>query len=152
MIVFDIKCADDHVFEAWFANSAAFDEQRRKKLVMCPYCGSTKVSKAPMAARIPAKSNQKPSAKVALTNDAAPTLAEAKALLEHMAKAQKEVLKNSKWVGRDFDANARAMDAGEVPHAAIHGEVDAKQAKALIEDGVRVMPLPFPVIPPEKSN
>jgi hypothetical protein len=62
------------------------------------------------------------------------------------------MLSKSEWVGRDFDSKARAMDAGEIDKATIHGEVSKDEAKALIEDGIGVMPLPFPVVPPSKRN
>jgi hypothetical protein len=50
LIIFDLKCGPQgHVFEAWFASSADFDEQQARGLVACPLCGSPEVVKAPMA-------------------------------------------------------------------------------------------------------
>jgi hypothetical protein len=72
--------------------------------------------------------------------------------MESMAKAQTKALEKSKWVGKDFDRQARAMDAGDAETSTIHGEVTKDEAISLIEDGIAVMPLPFPVIPPEKRN
>ena len=39
MIVFDLSCAGDHVFEAWFASSSAYESQRERRLIACPVCG-----------------------------------------------------------------------------------------------------------------
>ena len=55
MILYDIKCHDGHLFEAWFRDSDAFDKQRKSRTVACPDCGSTKVEKALMAPNVGAK-------------------------------------------------------------------------------------------------
>ena len=52
MIVYKLKCDINHIFECWFRNSAAFEEQQRKKLLSCPFCMSTLVTKAPMSPRL----------------------------------------------------------------------------------------------------
>ena len=76
----------------------------------------------------------------------------AKFMLSALAAAQAKLLEGSRWVGRDFDSQARAMDAGEIERTTIHGDVTAVEAKALIDDGIAVTPLPLPVVPPEKRN
>lgn len=152
MIVFDLKCdAAGHVFEAWFAGSEAFKEQKRTGLLTCPVCGDRNIGKAAMAAAVPRK------ASTSRENGTVPAAAnmddgQAKALLSAMAVAQEKLLQGSQWVGRQFDSQARAMDAGDIEKATIHGEVTREQATALVEDGIAVSPLPFPVIPPEKRN
>jgi hypothetical protein len=153
LIVFDLKCARGHVFEAWFASSSAFEEQKRGGLLACAICDDGAIDKAPMAAHVGAKGNVSPASSFApMAAPAEPSAAEVKALLGAMAKAQSKMLACSDWVGRDFDRKARAMDAGEIDKAAIHGEVTPAEAKALQEDGIAALPLPFPVIPPEKRN
>jgi hypothetical protein len=147
MIVFDLLCAPSgHIFEAWFASSDAFEAQRAGGLVHCPICTSQNVSKALMAPNINAKSNQRA---VAVANN---ETADAKTMLAALAKAQATALENSNWVGRDFANQARAMDAGEIDKASIHGEASPSEVKSLIEDGIKVAPLPLPVIPPNQSN
>lgn len=160
MIVFDLKCDAGHVFEAWFGSSESFADQKSRGLLCCGICGSAVVDKAPMAARIPAKGNQRPiSASLTETTTAAANdvvdaqeIQKIKSALEFAAKAQARMLEKSQWVGRAFDQKARAMDAREIPHTPIHGEVSPKEAAALKEDGIAISPLPFPVIPPEKRN
>jgi hypothetical protein len=153
MIVFDLKCArPGHVFESWFASTAAFEDQRARGLIACPFCSSTKVEKAVMAPNVGSKGNQVAASPVAAAKPAEPSAEDVKTFLTTMAKAQSEMLKSSQWVGSDFDANARAMDAGEIDKVSIHGEATPQQAKALIEDGIGVLPLPFPVVPPRKRN
>jgi hypothetical protein len=147
MIVFDLLCAPlGHVFEAWFASSDAFEMQKAGGLVHCPICSSRDVGKAMMAPNIAPKSNQRSVAA------AAPETPDAKTMLAALAKAQAAVLENSNWVGRDFAPQARAMDAGEIDKASIHGEASPAEVKSLVEDGIQIAPLPLPVIPPNQSN
>lgn len=110
-----------------------------------------------MAPNVAAKGNSRPDvssvpmvANAQASTDNSP--AEVKAMLSMLARAQSAMLEQSEWVGRDFADKARAMHLGETDKAAIHGEVSGEQAKALIDEGVPVAPLPFPVIPPEAQN
>lgn len=52
MILFALKCAHGHRFEAWFRNGTAYDEARDNKRLSCPLCGDDTIAKAPMAPRI----------------------------------------------------------------------------------------------------
>lgn len=152
MIVFDLKCAAwGHVFEAWFANSEAYYAQQQKHMLVCPVCGDNNVRKAAMAAAVPRKGNASPDALISTAANIESD-GQAKALMAALAAAQGKMLESSQWVGRSFDSKARAMDSGEVEKSPIHGEVTGEEARALIEDGIAVTPLPFPVIPPEKRN
>lgn len=142
MIVFDLKCGSSHVFEAWFGSSADYDDQQARGLVSCPICGDGSVVKAVMAPNVGAKGNAGPATPPAAI----------KAAMRELAKAQAQALTNSTWVGGDFANQARAMHVGEQDQATIHGQATPAEAKALVEEGVPVAPLPFPVVPPERSN
>ena len=133
MIVFDLVCSDGgETFEAWFRSSADYDEQSTNGLVECPYCQSRNVSKAPMAPRVPRKGSGDP--------------------LARLAALQSEMLKKSRWVGEQFADTARAMHSGEIEPQQVHGCATVDQAKALVEEGVPVAPLPLPVTPPNQVN
>jgi hypothetical protein len=160
MIVFDLQCQPEgHRFEGWFASSGDFAAQQARGLVCCPQCGSDAVAKAPMAPAVSRKGNQAsvavPSAPVA---DAPAAMAkgvmppEAAAMMRALAEMQAKALKQSRWVGGGFVEESRAMHYGEREAEAIHGEATLAEAKALIDEGVGVAPLPFPVIPPGKAN
>ena len=155
MIVFDLSCADGHRFEGWFGSSADYDDQQARELIACPHCGSADVAKAPMAPAVPAKGNQRqevlaPQAAQPMANTPMPP--EVQKALAALAKAQAEALKKSTWVGSRFAEESRAMHYGERDEAPIHGQATLAEAKALIDEGVPVAPLPFPVAPPEKLN
>ncbi|WP_010164358.1 DUF1178 family protein [Sphingomonas sp. PAMC 26617] len=156
MIVFDLQCSARHVFEAWFGSSAAYDEQRARGLLACPICGDAAVTKAVMAPNIPAKGNRatnQSTAPAAVTVAAnAPSPKDIKAALQVIAKAQAEMLAQSTWVGRGFADTARAMHDGTVAQAPIHGQTTLAEAKALVEEGVPIAPLPLPIAPPETVN
>jgi hypothetical protein len=155
MIVFDLACHDGHRFEGWFGSSADFDDQRARGLLACPHCGSDAVTKAPMAPAVPAKGNTRqevlpPEAPRPMANTPMP--AEMQKALAALARAQAEALKNSTWVGDKFAEESRKMHYGERDEAPIHGQASLAEAKSLIEEGVPVAPLPFPVTPPDKLN
>jgi hypothetical protein len=138
MIVFDLQCLDGgELFEAWFGSNADFDAQVEQGLVRCPVCQSCRVAKAPMAPLVPRKG--------ASDGGAAEAIA-------RLACAQAEMLRKSEWVGDRFAETARAMHLGELPESAVHGEATRDEAKALVEDGVSIAPLPLPVIPPNQVN
>jgi hypothetical protein len=161
MIVYDLSCDNGHRFEGWFGSSEEFTSQKERGLLCCPECGSADVSKAPMAPAVGQKGNQQ-SAAVAMRQDRsltgsapmanAPLPPEVAKAVEKLAKAQATALRNSKWVGKEFAEQSRAMHYGEREHEAIHGEATSSEAKDLIDEGVPVAPLPFPVAPPDELN
>ena len=175
MISFDLKCQCGYVFEAWFRSSADYDDQRQRGLVACPVCNGTSIGKAVMAPNVSAKGNSRRDLPATLTSSdnsgdssqpaspvinaaAMPALPpEAAAMLMAIAKAQAEALPQSRWVGRRFAEEARALhragqDDGDGPPQPIHGQATREEAEALAEEGIAVMPLLVPVVPPEQRN
>ena len=69
-----------------------------------------------------------------------------------LAQVQAEMLKNSRWVGDAFVDTARAIHSGEREPEQVHGRATPEQAKSLVDDGVPVASLPFPIIPPNQMN
>jgi hypothetical protein len=135
MIVFDLRCEDSgDIFEAWFQSSADFERQKKRGLVQCPACQSSRIAKAPMAPRVPAKSSL------------------AHSPLARLAAIQSELLKNSEWVGDRFADEARAIHVGDSKARPVHGNVTPAEAESLIDEGIPVAPLPLPVVPPNQVN
>jgi hypothetical protein len=163
MIVFDLQCGDNgHVFEAWFGSTDDYESQRARGLVECPICGSGAIEKAVMAPRLAAKGNSRSEIRLP---DASPqsdapvpmasgetSAAAMKAMLRALAEAQKKALEGSDYVGKRFAEEARAIHEGDSEERAIHGQATPEEARALIEDGVHVAPLPFPIRPPGRDN
>ena len=145
MIIFDLRCAPQgHVFEAWFASSAAWEDQRARGLVACPLCGSSDLAKAPMSPAVPAKSNARE------LFSGGPE--QVKAMLAAAAAVQKKLLEGSEGVGDRFADEARAIHLGESESRPIHGRATMSEAQGLIEDGVPIAPLPLPVAGEGEEN
>ena len=152
MIVFDLACPAGHRFEGWFGSSDDFEAQQARGLVSCPQCGSAEVAKAPMAPAVPRKGNQADVAKPVQPMIGGLFPPEAQAALVKLAELQSAALKQSRWVGKGFAEQSREMHYGERDVETIHGQASLEQAKDLLDEGIAVMPLPFPVAPPEDLN
>ena len=162
MITFDLECRTaGHRFEGWFGSSDDYARQQERGLVSCPQCGSVDVIKAPMAPNIARKGNQLTPPSVApspsvpappqtMSNGVIPP--EALKVMQAMAVMQAKALEQSHWVGDRFAAESRAMHYGEAETQAIHGQATIKEAMELLEEGIEVAPLPFPVAPPGEAN
>lgn len=121
MIRYQLVCDQGHDFEGWFGSSADYDDQCARGLLSCPQCASADIEKAIMA----------PSVKRA--DKAAATMIET---------IRNDIANNCDDVGDNFVREARAMHKGEKPARAIYGQASRKAAKALVEDGVPILPLP----------
>lgn len=160
MITFDLHCSNGHQFEGWFASSADFDMQKSRGLLVCPTCNDGVIQKALSVPNVPRKGNQRP----APSPSVAPAVAAADTpvpealppavveLVQKLARAQSEMLDKSQWVGGNFAETARAIHYGEEPDRLIHGETSSDEAKALVEEGISIAPLLFPVVPPSAKN
>lgn len=130
MIVYTLRCANDHSFEGWFASSAAFDEQAATGKLLCPMCDSKKVEKAPMA---PAVSGTKKSVMKA---------DELKKMRQFMTGMRKYIKENADYVGKDFPEEARKIHYGEVEDRHIYGEATLEEAAEMAEEGIDIAALP----------
>lgn len=152
MIIFDLKCAPDaHIFEGWFRSSADYEDQQARGLVACPLCGSMEVAKAVMAPAVGSKGNRS-GAPPPVPDPCSGDPERMKTMLAALATAQKQLLAASEHVGERFADEARAIHLGEAEARAIHGRASPAEAEGLIEDGVPIAPLPFPVVPPGEEN
>jgi hypothetical protein len=150
MIRYTLRCEKDHAFESWFQNSSAYNSQVKRKLVTCPACGSHKVEKAIMAPRIVSKKSRDRAAPVPAPVPAEATATESTSLMmaqerELHAKIKElrdHIVKNADNVGERFPNEARAMHYGDKEHRPIYGEASPEEARALIDEGVEVSPLP----------
>lgn len=141
MIRYDLKCDKGHEFDSWFQSAEAFDRLRATGHVACGLCGSAAVEKLLMAPAVrPArKAGEKPALKPP-QNDIEAALAE----------MRRQIEENSDYVGLNFAAEARRMHEGEIEERAIYGEARPEEARALLEDGIPVAPLPF--LPKRQAN
>lgn len=144
MIQFTLKCDQDHRFDSWFKSAAAFDALAQAGHIACAVCGSSKVAKSMMAPRVSTGKRHWADPSEPAGDAPIPVLSEPQSDVEKAISAlRKKIEATSEYVGTDFAKQARAMHAGEAPERSIYGEARLDQAKALIEEGVPLMPLPF---------
>jgi hypothetical protein len=161
MIRYALVCDNAHTFESWFADSAAYEKQAKRALVTCPQCGSAKVGKAIMAPRLSTAKKRKAAAETS-TSDApasVPTVdahtpvamvsPQEREFRTKLKELRDHLLKSADHVGPKFPEEARKMHYGETEHRSIYGEASPEEAKALVEEGIEVHPLP--VLPEERN-
>ncbi|AOI71008.1 DUF1178 family protein [Burkholderia ubonensis] len=132
MKVLDLQCPHGHRFEGWFASADEFEAQLSRKLVECPVCGATEVSRMPSAPRL----------NLSGATQAKP--ADPRALQAQVMRALREVLEKTENVGERFAEEARRIHYNEAPVRSIRGVTTPEDAQALVEEGIDVMPLPIP--------
>lgn len=145
MIRYALTCDKDHQFESWFQSADAFDKLHAASLVTCAVCGTEDVRKSIMAPRIGKATDTQTETKVDRPLSAPASTAE-----QAFKELREKVEASSEDVGANFAKEARKMHHGETPERAIYGEAKIADAKALIDEGVPVMPLPF--MPSRKTN
>ena len=158
MIRYNLRCERGHAFESWFQSSAAYETQEKRKLVNCPACGSAEVERAIMAPQIMSQkgraSAEPAPAPAATTEVAAPTstpllMAQERELRAKLKELRDHIVKNADNVGERFPNEARKMHYGDIEHRPIYGEASPDEARALVEEGVEVSPLP--VLPDDRN-
>ena len=156
MIRYNLHCEQGHAFESWFQSSSAYDQQVRRKLVICPTCGTSKVEKAIMAPQIIGKKGRKSAAPVPAEQPApAPAestplmMAQERELRAKLKELRDHIVKNADNVGDRFPTEARKMHYGDIEHRPIYGEASPEEARSLIDEGVEVSPLP--VLPDDRN-
>jgi hypothetical protein len=150
----------EHAFDGWYRDSAAFDALAKAGMVDCPVCGGTQVARALMAPAIPKKGRPArsavqpapapvtPPAPAPETPAAAagPMPAQLRAMLQ---KLRAEVERSCDYVGADFAEEARRIERGESERRGIFGEASDAEAEALREEGIEVARIPW--VPPSDA-
>ncbi len=161
MIRYNLVCDKGHEFESWFANSAAYDKQAKRKLVSCPVCSSAKIEKAIMAPRLAGSKKRASTMEVSSAPSEAPASAQGTPAPVAMMSPQEQELrtklkelrdhltKNADDVGAKFPEEARKMHYGETEHRSIYGVASLEEANDLAEEGIGFHPLP--VLPDERN-
>jgi len=131
MIVFNLICSTcEYEFEGWFDNSSAFESQKKRKLINCPNCESSKIKKTLVAPNVGKKSNSKKTANK-------------KTIASNINKIKKIVEDNFDYVGDQFTEEAKKIKYGETEDRPIYGEATIEQTKELIDEDISITPLPF---------
>lgn len=139
MIVLNLSCEHEHLFEGWFASASAFESQRAQGQVSCPVCGSVAITRRPTAPYVntrPAGQTADPRAgEGAGAGRTADVAAQALALLRRLGRESEDV-------GERFAAEARRIHYGESEARNIRGRASRDEFGELIDEGIMVLPLP----------
>lgn len=171
MILYNLRCRKDHVFETWFRDSAAYEVQSEAGAIECPVCGSKKVEKAimapnvtksagrsradtaePAAVETPPPAAQTPVANTPIRGTTAKAMREVEQsakVRQALQELRRQVEDNCDYVGPAFAEEARKIHYGETEERAIYGETSPEEAEALEEEGVGVSRIPW--LPRENS-
>ncbi|NDY42510.1 DUF1178 family protein [Dissulfurirhabdus thermomarina] len=131
MIAFDLRCDNDHVFEAWFKDGAAYEAQQEEGRLCCPVCGSCSVRKAPSAVAVrtgPPRDGPDPRHALAV-------------LVHRVAKAIRETTED---VGHRFAEEALKMHYGASEPRNIRGVATAEEEEMLRREEVPFFKFPLP--------
>lgn len=130
MIRYDLKCSQGHEFDSWFGSSADFDKLTNLGMISCVTCGSADVQKAIMAPRVTK----------AISNPISSPILTAAQIVQQL---RTKVEASAENVGTEFANEARRIHQGDAPARPIIGEAKVEDAKALIDEGVEITPLPW---------
>lgn len=146
MIRYALICDANHRFESWFSSGAAFETLRDGAHLSCPICGSGTVDKALMAPRVggAVSSGSEPSMEPPASGNAVLSAPPDSPVARAIGRLKAFVEANTENVGRRFVQEARAIHDGTAPARAIRGQATGAEAKALVDDGIDAIPLPFP--------
>jgi len=135
MIAYDLQCINGHAFEGWFEDSEAYQAQKKRQLIACPACNTTRITKVPSTFAI--KSSQIPKQ---LPPDE-----------KNLQKAGKEIIdfveKNFDNVGCDFAKEALKIHYGVEEPRNIRGISTKEEEKMLKKEGIDFFKIPMPVSP-----
>ena len=130
MILFSLRCASGHEFEAWFRDGDGFLAQQNAGGISCPQCGDTQVEKAVMAPRI------------GRSRDKTPAMSPAQ-MRAALIELRRQVEANCAYVGERFAEEARRIHYGEADPQGIYGEASDEESKELAEEGIAFGRIPW---------
>jgi hypothetical protein len=136
MKVLNLRCANGHGFEGWFASDEDFMAQNGRGIVECPMCADKVITRLPSAPRLNlsgARESAEPVAK--------PQPADLQAAYLQMVR---HLVDNTEDVGARFAESARRIHYGEEPQRGIRGQATPQEREALREEGIETMSLPLP--------
>jgi len=145
MKVLNLRCANGHGFEGWFASNDDYMSQNGRGLVECPLCADKIISRMPAAPRLNLSGAREPALPEAAASPAAATSAAQPADLQAAwLQTVRHVLANTEDVGERFAEEARRMHYGEEPARGIRGKATPDERAALQEEGIETLAIPLP--------
>ena len=132
MIKYNLICECRKTFESWFSSSTEYDSLKRKKIIRCIHCNSTKIKKTIMSPNLLSKSNK-------ITNKTKL----GKKIKKQLAEIRKYIEKNCEDVGENFPHEARSIHYDKKSSRGIYGKATPEETAELQEEGIEVSTLPW---------
>jgi len=147
MKVLNLRCANGHGFEGWFASEEDFLDQNGRAAIECPLCADRVIRRMPSAPRLNLSGARAPEAPAAEpeARTAAPSPVPADLQAAWLAAARR-LLESTEDVGERFSEEARRIHYGEAEARGIRGQASPEQREALREEGIEVVALPLPAV------
>jgi hypothetical protein len=139
MKVLNLRCANGHGFEGWFASDDEFMTQNGNGLIECPICADRIISRLPSAPRLNLSGQREP--QVAAST---PVPEDPPQLQAQWMQAVRRMLDSTDDVGEQFPEEARRIHYGEVKARGIRGHASPDERRALLDEGIEIMSLPVP--------
>jgi hypothetical protein len=141
MKVLDLRCANGHGFEGWFASEDDFLTQNGGGRIECPLCADRVISRLPSAPRLNLSGAREETPPKAQAPTVEPAVADLQAA---WMKAVRHAMENTDDVGAKFAEEARRIHYREAPARGIRGQATPAERDALQEEGIEFMTLPVP--------
>ena len=139
MKVLNLRCANGHGFEGWFADDDDFMSQNGRGLLECPLCADKVVTRMPSAPRLNLSGSREPAPTEPPAGPPQPADLQAMWL-----KTVRELVSRTEDVGERFAEEARRIHYGESPERGIRGQATADERSALRDEGIETFSLPVP--------
>ncbi len=136
MIKYKLFCKNcDHKFDSWFASSTEYEKLKKKKLLTCHQCYSSKVEKTIMAPQL-INSKSKLDEKI--------NLKKFNKIKKTIINYQKFIKDNFKYVGDNFAYEARSIHYNNKKKSkGIYGSASKEDLKELKEEGIEAQMIPW---------
>ena len=136
MIKYNLKCSNNHEFESWFSDSKEFDNLKKKELLECIFCLSTKVNKSIMAPMVSG-------IKKVEDNNIRYFDKNSKNDKARLNDLRKFVENNFEYVGENFSKKVREIYYEKRSKKAIYGTTTSEEKKELEEEGIDLISIPW---------
>jgi hypothetical protein len=160
MKVLNLRCANGHGFEGWFASDDDFMAQNGASMIECPLCADKIVTRMPSAPRLNLSGAKAPKETASATSEnkaepsataAGPSTAAATPSPDMPADMQaawlgavRQLMARTEDVGPRFAEEARRIHYGEKPQRGIRGQATPEEREALQEEGIETVAIPVP--------
>lgn len=145
MKVLNLRCANGHGFEGWFASEDDYMDQNGRGAVECPLCADKVIARMPSAPRLNL-SGAREAREARESADAPAVQAEPRPADLQAAWLQtvRELMAKTEDVGDRFATEARRIHYGETAQRGIRGQATAEERAALQDEGIETVTLPLP--------